>query len=222
MKNTIKQSVEIIKQNAAVPVFYHPSWRVCEQVIRICYQNGFRVFEFTNRGGNAPELFARLKQLASVEMPDMLLGTGTIFTLHDAEKYVDLDTDFIVSPILNPQVGAYCNNLDLLWIPGCMTTTEVYQAHTAGAQIIKLFPGDVLGFSFLKSIRPVFPTLNFMPTGGVTTDVDNLRAWFNAGVMAVGMGSQLLPKKIIESGDWEVLNEHVKKAAITVNQIINQ
>mgnify|MGYP003623375653 FL=1 len=220
MKNsTSTQIVDFIKQSKAIPVFYHKDWQVCEQVVRICYQNGFKAFEFTNRGANAADLFEKLKQLAATEMPDMVLGAGTIFTLADVEKFTSIGADFIVSPILNPEVGQYCVKNEKLWIPGCMTVTEIFQAHTAGAQIIKLFPGDILGASFLRNIRPVFPTVNFMPTGGVTTGEDNLREWFDAGVVAVGMGSQLLSKPLIEKGDWEALNEHVRLAAQTIGKI---
>lgn len=77
----------------------------------------------------------------------------------------------------------------------------------------------MLGASFLRSIRPVFPTVDFMPTGGVTTDENNLREWFDAGVIAVGMGSQLLPKALVESGEPAALDAHVKQASARIRRI---
>lgn len=216
----MENTVEKIRQNGAIPVFYHNNWEICEQVVRTCCRNGFKVFEFTNRGTNALEIFSRLKELAAREMPDLLLGAGTIFTPSDAEIFIGMGADFIVSPVLNTQVGEYCGSRDILWIPGCMTPTEIFQAHTAGARIIKLFPGDMLGASFLRSIRPVFRAVDFMPTGGVTTGESNLREWFDAGVIAVGMGSQLLPKTLVDTGDWEALDVHIKHAAETIRRIV--
>ncbi len=219
MHTTIHSTLEIIRQNKAVPVFYHQDMDVCEQVVKLCYKEGFCIFEFTNRGSNAAEIFTQLRKIINAEMPDMLLGAGTIFSQSDAEKFASLGADFIVSPIFNENVGQFCKAENLLWIPGCVTPTEIYQAYIAGAQLIKLFPGDLLGASYVKNIRPVFPYLNFMPTGGVTTDEDNLKTWFDAGVMAVGLGSQLFPKNLIEAKDWIALKKHINQAIAILHKI---
>lgn len=220
MKNKpIKFVTDFIIKERAVPVFYHQDWEVCETILKICYESGFKVFEFTNRGSNAAKLFKQLKSFIAKEMPDMLLGAGTIFNVEEAKLFAEMDTDFIVSPILNPEVGEFCKQEGLLWIPGCMSTTEIFQANRLGAQIIKLFPGNILGPAFLKSIRPVFPSVNFMPTGGVTSDENNLKEWFSAGVIAVGMGSNLFPKDAIANKEWGKIQQLCKNTIETLHKI---
>lgn len=203
--------INSIKENKLMPVFYHQDAETCLAVLKTCYEAGIRLFEFTNRGESAYNTFCTLKEKISRDYPEMKLGIGTIFSIVDAEKFIKAGAEFIVAPIVQPEIGAYCHSNNVLWIPGCMTPTEIHQARVAGARLIKLFPGDALGPSFLKAIKPVFPDLFFMPTGGVTTEEENLRAWFDAGVVAVGLGSQLFDKKILEEKDWLKLSVQIMK-----------
>jgi 2-dehydro-3-deoxyphosphogluconate aldolase/(4S)-4-hydroxy-2-oxoglutarate aldolase len=197
--------IEAFKQSGVIPVFYHEDPNVCTQVLRVCYESGLRVFEFTNRGAQASANFQQLVAYKQAHFPDMYVGIGTIKEASTAQKFIEIGAAFIVSPILDPQTAHVCQAAQVPWIPGCMSPTEIQGAHVLEAPLIKLFPGNVLGPGYLKAIKPLFPEGRFMPTGGVSTEPENLKAWFDAGVVCVGMGSNLLDPECIEKQDWGAL-----------------
>ncbi|MGX5817776.1 bifunctional 4-hydroxy-2-oxoglutarate aldolase/2-dehydro-3-deoxy-phosphogluconate aldolase [Chitinophaga lutea] len=203
---TVIQAFEATK---IVPVFYHEDPAVCSAVMQACYEGGIRVFEFTNRGAQARQNFAILRDLKNRTMPDLHLGIGTIKNAADAKVFVDMGADFIVCPIIDEATGAYCKTQNILWVPGCMTPSEIAVAEKAGAPLVKLFPGSSLGPGFVKAIKPLFPDMRFMPTGGVEPEQANLQSWFDAGVVCVGMGSNLLGKSVIDKQDWKSLTGKV-------------
>lgn len=186
-----KDTLAYIKANPIIPVYYNDNPDVCVEVLKACYDGGIRVFEFTNRGANAPKNFEILLAERQKDFPDLLLGIGTIKTAAQADTYLNLGADFIVSPIVKAEVAQSAKDAEVFWIPGCMTPTEIDLAEELGAKLIKLFPGDTLGPGFLKAINPLFPQLSFMPTGGVDLEASNLNTWLNAGVSALGFGSKL-------------------------------
>ncbi len=192
-----------------VPVFYHDDPDTCCAVMKACYDGGIRVFEFTHRGAQAPQNFAKLRDLKNASMPDLYLGIGTIKNAADAKMYTDMGADFIVSPIIDIATGDYCRSQHILWVPGCMTPSEIAVAEKNGAPLVKLFPGSTLGPGFVKAIKPLFPAMRFMPTGGVEPEQANLQSWFDAGVVCVGMGSNLLGKSVIDKKDWKGLEGKV-------------
>ncbi|MGN6509410.1 MAG: bifunctional 4-hydroxy-2-oxoglutarate aldolase/2-dehydro-3-deoxy-phosphogluconate aldolase [Chitinophaga sp.] len=208
LAETIIQAFEATK---VVPVFYHEDPAVCVEVMKACYEGGIRVFEFTNRGEHARHNFAALRDVKNASMPEMHLGIGTIKNAADAKVYTDMGADFIVCPVVDPETAAYCREQGILWVPGCMTPTEISIADKHDAQLVKLFPGSSLGPGFVKAIRPLFPSLRFMPTGGVEPEKENLEQWFGAGVVCVGMGSNLIPKNVIEKQDWKGLSAKIKQ-----------
>ena len=108
-----------------------------------------------------------------------------------AKLYIDLGAEFIVSPVINPAIAEETLAKGILWIPGCLTPTEVALAESLGAPLVKIFPGDLVGPSFLKSIKPLFPTTKFMVTGGVEVEAENIKNWLAVGVVALGLGSKL-------------------------------
>ncbi len=218
MKN--KDSIiQLITEQGVLPLFFHQDPEVCKNVFRSLYAAGIRTIEFTNRGAAALENFKVLRELCNQELPGMILGVGTIKTRKDAENFIEAGTDYIVSPGLVEEVVQTANENQLLWLPGCMTPSEIIQAENWGAKTIKLFPGNMLGPSFLKAVKAVFPDLLFMPTGGVTAERENLENWFNAGVWAVGMGSQLIRKDLLEARDYEKIKENTLKTVALINQI---
>jgi 2-dehydro-3-deoxyphosphogluconate aldolase / (4S)-4-hydroxy-2-oxoglutarate aldolase len=204
MQNETKVK-EVIREQGILPLFYHKDSAACVKVMQVLYQSGIRCIEFTNRGKNALANFREMVAVRNQSMNDMILGVGTIHTAEDANKFLEEGADFLISPFFDSAVCdvAYMNKV--LWIPGCMTPTEIHVAQQAGCQMIKLFPGNTLGASYIKAITPVFPGVEFMVTGGVKPEVQNLRKWFNAGVAAVGMGSKLLSKADMEAGDEAAL-----------------
>ena len=211
MRPLAETIIQAFKATKVVPVFYHEDPAVCVEVMKACYEGGIRVFEFTNRGEHARHNFAALRDVKNASMPEMHLGIGTIKNAADAKVYTDMGADFIVCPVVDPETAAYCREQGILWVPGCMTPTEISIAEKHDAQLVKLFPGSSLGPGFVKAIRPLFPSLRFMPTGGVEPEKENLEQWFGAGVVCVGMGSNLIPKNVIEKQDWKGLSAKIKQ-----------
>ncbi|UIR56398.1 bifunctional 4-hydroxy-2-oxoglutarate aldolase/2-dehydro-3-deoxy-phosphogluconate aldolase [Sphingobacterium sp. SRCM116780] len=186
--NTILSAIE---SAPIIPVYYQDDIDNCIQILQRCYDGGIRVFEFVNRGSEATRNFQLLKKYRDENLKDLKLGIGTIKSKQEALDFLNLGAEFIVSPIVKPEIAEVTLKNNILWIPGCMTPTEISVAEELGAPLVKLFPGDALGPNYLKAIQPLFPSLKFMPTGGVLLDEKNLTDWFNAGVSAVGMGSKL-------------------------------
>jgi len=208
-KKTILDS--IIAQGM-LPLFFHEDAMVSLDATRALYKAGVRVLEYTNRGKTALENFKVLKQAQQDEMPDLYLGIGTIKTTYEAKDFIAAGADFIIAPIINPEVALIAHEHTLLWCPGCMTPTEIYHAQQNGADIIKLFPANILGPAFLSSIKELFPGQLFMPTGGVEMNIDSISAWFQAGVCAVGMGSKLITKEILARGLYHQLYKNTQHA----------
>ena len=195
-----------------VPVFYHKDIETAKQVLKACYDGGVRVFEFTNRGDRAHEVFARLVEWSETECPEMAIGAGSIVDAPTAALYIGLGACFIVSPMLNTDIATVCNRRLIPYCPGCGTPTETGLAHQAGCDITKLFPGEVYGPRMVKAIKAPMPWTRMMITGGVSPDEDNLREWFGAGAFCVGMGSKLFPKERVESHDWSYITEKCRES----------
>ncbi|XOV94703.1 MAG: bifunctional 4-hydroxy-2-oxoglutarate aldolase/2-dehydro-3-deoxy-phosphogluconate aldolase [Bacteroidota bacterium] len=208
-----------MKETGIVPVFYHKDVETCKQVLKACYDGGVRVFEFTNRGDYAHEVFGELNKWAAKETPEMMIGVGSVVDAGTTSLYIQLGTSFIVSPILNPEMAKVCNRRKIAWSPGCGSLTEISYAEELGAEVVKIFPGtEVGGPSFVKAVKGPFPWTSIMPTGGVEPTDENLSGWFKAGVHCVGMGSQLVTKDILENKDWSALTEKVKSALAIVKK----
>ncbi|MBC7406841.1 MAG: bifunctional 4-hydroxy-2-oxoglutarate aldolase/2-dehydro-3-deoxy-phosphogluconate aldolase [Arcicella sp.] len=218
MKFTKEELYAKLSEVPIMPLFNHSDLAVSKAVVKACYDGGIKVFEYTNRGEGAALIFAELVKYVREELPDMAIGIGTVFNAEEAEYFVSLDTDFIVQPILNIAVGAVCNKHKIAWMPGVMTISEIYNAQQAGADIIKIFPANVLGTAFIKALKAPMPHAKVMVTGGVEPNEENLKGWFSAGVTAVGMGSQLFPKDVLASGNYKQIEEVVKKCIAMVKE----
>jgi 2-dehydro-3-deoxyphosphogluconate aldolase / (4S)-4-hydroxy-2-oxoglutarate aldolase len=198
-----KQTIsDIIVKQGMLPLYFNADETVSVEVLKAVYKAGVKAVEYTNRGEAALKNFKKLVEVRNNEMPGLMLGVGTIKNLQQAEDYMKAGADFLVSPGLVPEVAVYAINKDIFYAPGCMTPSEIIAAENAGIGFIKLFPGDMLGPKFLSGIKDIFPKLLFMPTGGVDTTKENIEGWFNAGVVAVGMGSKLISKKLMEQKDY--------------------
>lgn len=197
--------LDAILTQGSLPLFFYEDSQVSLEIVRTLYKAGIRVFEYTNRGAAALANFTVLKKAQQEEMPDLQLGIGTIKTAAEATVFITAGADFIVAPVINPEVGAIARQHDLLWIPGCMTPTEIHTAQQHGAALIKLFPANILGPEFMSSIKELFAGQLFIPTGGVDLNIDSISTWFKAGVCAVGMGSKLISKNVLENRLYEQL-----------------
>ncbi|SIT02728.1 bifunctional 4-hydroxy-2-oxoglutarate aldolase/2-dehydro-3-deoxy-phosphogluconate aldolase [Chryseobacterium gambrini] len=200
----------IINQGA-LPLYYNDDETVTINILKSLYKAGIRAVEYTSRGESALRNLKKMIEIRNAEMPEMLLGIGTIKNLQQAEEYYEIGADFFISPGLVAEVAAFLIPKDLLYSPGCMTPTEIITAEAAGVTFIKLFPGNALGAGFMSSIKDVFPNLKFMPTGGVDTTKESIESWFKAGVSAVGMGSKLISKDLMAAKDYTTIENETKK-----------
>ncbi|WP_372752133.1 bifunctional 4-hydroxy-2-oxoglutarate aldolase/2-dehydro-3-deoxy-phosphogluconate aldolase [Labilibaculum sp.] len=207
-------------ETGIVPVFFHKDIEICKKVVKACYQGGIRVFEFTNRGDFAHEVFAELIKWSSVNTPEMMLGIGSIVDPGTTALYIQLGANFVVSPILNPEMAKVCNRRKILWSPGCGSLSDINYAEELGAEVCKIFPGSSVGGpEFVKAIKGPCSWSSIMPTGGVSPDRENLTKWFKAGVTCVGMGSQLIGKDIIVEGKYDELTKTAKNALQIVQDL---
>ena len=186
-------------------MFYDDNVETCKAITETLYAAGIRCIEFTNRGKNALENFSALIEIRDKKMPDLKIGIGTILSATDALQYIAAQADFLVSPSFQKEIFDVAKKNNIVWIPGCMTPTEINTAQLAGCTMIKLFPGDVLGTNFIKAIKPLFSRLKFVITGGVEANPENIKSWYDAGAVAVGLGSKLITKEILKNKDYEQL-----------------
>lgn len=216
---TNQQALSAIDHAKFIPLFYHADISVCQSLIQACYDGGVRAIEYTNRGEMALSNFTELKQYFSSKHPDLALGIGSVLSAAQAESFFCAGADFIVAPIVDKCTGKFCRSQNIAWMPGCFTLSEIMRSVKMGAELVKIFPANVLGAEFVKSVLGPVPSLKIMPTGGVDVSKENLQSWFDAGVYCVGMGSNLISKKIIESGNYAALTAQVSEVIATIKTI---
>ncbi|MBL7750641.1 MAG: bifunctional 4-hydroxy-2-oxoglutarate aldolase/2-dehydro-3-deoxy-phosphogluconate aldolase [Chitinophagaceae bacterium] len=208
-----------IREQGILPLYFNSDETVSLEVLRALHRAGIRAVEYTNRGAAALSNFRKMVELRNAEMSGLLLGVGTIKNLEQAKAYLAAGADFLVSPGFVPDVAAHCVQQDVFYAPGCMTPTEIIAAENAGIGFIKLFPGNMLGPEFLSGIKDIFPQLLFMPTGGVDTTRENIEGWFKAGVCAVGMGSKLISKKLMEAKDYATMEKDTRQVLELIQSV---
>ena len=217
--NKEQLAIQKIMEQGVLPLFYHEDVSICIAVLKTLYEAGIRCVEFTNRGSKALANFASMIMERDASMPELTLGIGTIRSSDDATSFLEAGADFLVSPFFDSGVCdvAYMNKI--LWIPGCMTATEIHTAQNAGCSLIKLFPGNVIGPGFVEAVAPLFSGLNFMVTGGVDASEESIKAWFNSGVAAVGIGGKLISKNVLQNGDYQQLKTKTIEVLTIINKI---
>jgi len=204
-----QENLSIIKETGLVPLLSHNDSNLAQLAMEAAYRGGVRAFEYTNRQPNSFEVFTHLLKVAET-LPGLTLGIGTIMNASTTEKFIQAGAHFIISPILKHEMATVCHAHNTLWVPGCATLTEIVMAKEQGAELIKLFPGSVLGPGFVKAIMPVVPDLQLMITGGVEPTEKSISEWFHAGATCVGLGSQLFTKEVFEKKDWIRIEETVR------------
>lgn len=213
--------LELIPRQGILPLYFYKDTEVSIQVLKALYSAGIRTVEYTNRGEAALTNFKAMKTVCETELQGMYLGVGTIKNGEQAQAFIDAGADYIISPGLVPTAAAVADKNNIFWVPGCMTPTEIIAAETLGAQLVKLFPGNLLGPDFMAAIKELFPKLLFMPTGGVDTSKENIGGWFKAGVCAVGMGSKLISKALLEARDYATIESLTKEVLATIQSLRN-
>lgn len=216
---TRMEVAQVMKETGMVPLFFHSDIELSKNVLKACYDGGARLMEFTARGDFAHEVFGELTKYAIKELPGMIMGVGSVTDAAAASLYMALGANFIVTPVLREDIAMVCNRRKVLWSPGCGTLTEIAKAEELGCEIVKLFPGDIYGPNFVKGIKGPQPWTSIMPTGGVSPNKENLKAWFDTGVTCVGMGSQLISKDILANKDFVKLEQIVKDTLAIIAEV---
>lgn len=217
--SNIQKVTDAIVNQGTLPLYFNADEQVTLEVLKSIYKAGIRAVEYTNRGEAALANFKKMVELRNSDMPDLLLGIGTIKNLEQAKDFENAGADFFISPGFVPEVADYFVSKGIFYSPGCMTPSEIIAAENAGIGFIKLFPGNMLGPDFLSGIKDIFPKLLFMPTGGVDTTRENISGWFKAGVSAVGMGSKLISKQLMADKDYTTIESETKKVLELIGEI---
>jgi 2-dehydro-3-deoxyphosphogluconate aldolase / (4S)-4-hydroxy-2-oxoglutarate aldolase len=194
-----------------IPVFYHPDADIAAKVIQACANGGAKCIEFTNRGEFAPHVFYEVTRHFASADPSVIMGVGSVVDAPTAGIYIANGARFVVGPLLNAEVARLCNRRKVPYSPGCGSATEIGYAEELGCEIVKVFPGgSVGGPDFVRNILGPMPWTRIMPTGGVDCSEASLKAWFGAGVVAVGIGSNLVTKELLEARDYDGIEKRVR------------
>ena len=200
-----------MKEVGMIPLFFNNDIELSKKVLKACYDGGAKLLEFTARGDFAHEVFGDLIKYTVKELPGMIMGVGSVSDAAQASLFISLGANFVVTPLLREDIATVCNRRKVLWSAGCGSLTEIARAEELGCEIVKLFPGDIYGPQFVKSVKGPQPWTSIMPTGGVSPTEENLKGWFDAGVTCVGMGSKLISKDITANEDFAKLEMNVRK-----------
>jgi 2-dehydro-3-deoxyphosphogluconate aldolase/(4S)-4-hydroxy-2-oxoglutarate aldolase len=209
----------LARETGIIPLFYHEDFDTAEGVITACVRGGARLVEFTNRGDFAVQQFAALETYARGNLPDLILGAGSVLDAPTAALYISFGANFIVSPCFSEEVARLCNKRRIPYIPGCATIMEIQQAEEFGCEIIKIFPGESVGPKFIKAVKGPMPATVFMPTGGVSPEMESLSEWFGAGASIVGIGSQLISKDLLSKKDFSAIEEKIRQCVAAVREL---
>ena len=209
--------LQLIPQQGMLPLYFNKDTQVSIELLKALYNAGIRAVEYTNRGEAALANFKAMRAVCDSELKDMYLGIGTIKNGEMAQTFIDAGCDYIICPGLVESVAKVADANNMLWVPGCMTPSEIIAAENLGAKMIKLFPGNIIGMAFMQAVKELFPNLLFMPTGGVDTTKENIEGWFKAGVCAVGMGSKLVTKSIMENRQYGELVAETKNVLAIIS-----
>jgi len=207
-----EQIFQRIKQDGFVPLFTHTNEDICKNVLKASYNAGIRLFEFTNRNTNSFDLFIAMRKFCNDYLPEMILGIGTIKNAQQAEQFIHAGADFLISPLIREDIHTITKKHDKLWMPGCATASEIGMAEHWGIEMVKIFPARQLGGpAYIKAMKAIFPAIQFVATGGVESNEEDIKSWFSAGVAAIGIGSQLFPTDWLVKQQYELVTDHIKK-----------
>jgi 2-dehydro-3-deoxyphosphogluconate aldolase / (4S)-4-hydroxy-2-oxoglutarate aldolase len=213
------QVAQAMTETGFLPLFHFNDAEAVKSVVKACYEGGARVFEMTNRGDFAHEIFAEVVKYASKEFPDMIIGVGSIIDAPTAALYMQLGANFIVCPIFNPEIAYVCNRRKVLWVAGCGTLSEISKAEELGAEIVKLFPANqTTGPEFVKAIKGPMPWTSILPTGGIEPTEASIKPWIKAGAVCLGLGSNLITKEIVATKNFDKLKNDVANVLAIIKE----
>ena len=212
------QVIAKLSETGLLPIFYNRDPEIVVRAMHACYEGGARLFEFTNRGDFSQETFSEIVKHASSELPELIVGVGSILDAPTAVMFMQMGANFIVSPVLNSEIASVCNRRKILWIPGCGSVSEISNAEGLGAEIIKLFPAfQTSGPDFIKAVKGPMPWTDILPTGGIEPTEESITPWIKAGAFAIGLGSKLFTNDIILNLNFEKLKKDVSHVLSIIN-----
>ena len=203
-------TIEKIRESKIIAVLRGDSTAKVLKAVDALLDGGVSIIEITFTNEDP----CKLIKLNSNKI-DRVVGAGTVLSLEQAKMAISAGAGFIVSPCIVPEVIEYCLSEDILVLPGVFTPTEVHTAMSLGAEVLKLFPGSTGGVEHMQALKGPFPKIKIVPTGGV--DKTNISKWLSSGALAVGLGSNLAPKKMIAEEDYEGLRQQAMETIAAIN-----
>lgn len=205
MTRTSTESEELVQgiiDHGLIAVIRADSARDAIRISRALHAGGVRVLEIamTTPGG-----LDAIRVVAEELGDDAIVGAGTVLDPQTAQAVLSAGASFVFAPNTDLEVIRMVKSLDRPVVPGALTPTEVATAVQAGADIIKLFPGNVFGPKYIKDLRGPYPNVRITPTGGVS--LPNIRDWFEAGAVAVGVGTAMIRKDLVREERWDDLTQ---------------
>ncbi len=197
-----EKTLELLKAAGLIAVIRGPSQELTLKMVDALVKGGVKGIEITYSTPNAAEA---VKALDKPFGDQIILGMGTLTRIDQVDEAKKAGATFLVSPMCEPALCKAMAASGLACMMGAVTPTEVFQAYTLGSDVVKLFPGSLVGPSYVKALRGPFPHIPLMPTGGV--NADNVKDWFGAGAVAVGAGSELCPPKLAKEGRFEEISQ---------------
>jgi 2-dehydro-3-deoxyphosphogluconate aldolase/(4S)-4-hydroxy-2-oxoglutarate aldolase len=206
MRETLHKTTQTLLEKKAVAVIRLHESSSALDVCKAVYDGGVSIIEITLTTPNAFQIIERLRK----ELPsDATIGAGSVLNARMCEDSIAAGAQFIVSPVFNAEAVQLSLGKNIPFYSGAFTPTEAYNAWQAGCEIIKIFPADVVGMDFFKAVKAPIPDILLMPTGGVS--LTNAGDWIKAGACAVGVGSALVSKKMLEENDWNAIKANAKQ-----------
>jgi len=203
---TREQILNRILDKKVIAVIRIKEEKKLKKVIEAIFEGGISVIEITMTVPNAIKLIESMSRTFEKEI---IIGVGSVLNKNIAEDAIKAGAKYVVSPIFKKEIIEITHKCNLPVMPGAFTPTEIQSAYENGADVVKVFPADIVGMSFFKSILAPLPHLKLMPTGGVT--LENAGDWLKAGACAVGVGTALLDKNAIKNEQYDILTSNARK-----------
>jgi len=206
--------LDTFAQHRACAVLRTATSDACPKAMAACIDGGFKIVEFTL---TTPDCLEHLSNFRSKYEGEVMVGCGTITSVEDAENAIDAGSEFIITPVLIPEVVTWCAERNIVIVPGCQTPTELFNAYKYGAPIQKLFPGVAGGPGWVKAVSSAMPFLKINPTSGV--DLDNAGDFLRMGAASVGLVAPLFDPTAIANGDWDQISQNAAKVMANVKEV---
>lgn len=198
----------------ACAVLRTPTSDACPKAMQAAIDGGFKICEFTL---TTPDCLQHLSDFRAKYDGKKMIGCGTILTTEDAENAIDAGAEFIITPVMLPDVIEWCASRNIVCVPGCQTPTELVSAYRAGAPLQKLFPGVTGGPMWVKAVSSALPFLSINPTSGV--DLDNAGDYLRHGAASVGLVAPLFDQEAIAKGDFDAIAKNAAKVISNVESV---